>query len=126
MTKIAIPSDNGLVSEHFGYCSQFIIFEIDQNKILQKTIVDNPGHQPGSLPPFLHEKGVNQVLAGGMGSRAIDLFQQVGIDVITGVSGSVDKVIEEFLAGLLKSDKNTCHSEQGKGCGHDNTCKHED
>ena len=85
MTKIAIPSDNGLVSEHFGYCSQFIIFEIDQNKILKKTIVDNPGHKPGSLPPFLHEKGVNQVLAGGMGSRAIDLFQQVGIDVTTGV-----------------------------------------
>ena len=74
--KIAISTDNGNVSAHFGRCPEFTILEIDECKILKRDIIQNPGHHPGFLPGFLEEMGVNVVIAGGAGQRAQMLFAE--------------------------------------------------
>ena len=108
MKIIAIPSNGEEVSQHFGHCSKFYLITVDGNNILKKEFIDNPGHQPGFLPGFLNEKGVNCIIAEGMGTRAIALFQENKIEVITGASGSLDKLIEEYLKGSLKTEDNIC------------------
>ncbi len=50
--KIAVASDNGMVTAHFGHCEGFEIFEIKDNKILKNETIGNPGHRPGFLPNF--------------------------------------------------------------------------
>ena len=57
---------------------------------------------------MLAEKGVNVVIAGGMGSRAQDLFAQRDIQVITGASGSIDDALTAFIQGNLKTGPNVC------------------
>jgi predicted Fe-Mo cluster-binding NifX family protein len=52
--KIAISTDNGMVSPHFGRCPHFTIVEIKDNKVLKKEIIDNPGHRTGFLPKFFN------------------------------------------------------------------------
>jgi len=64
--KIAISTDGDIVSAHFGRCPSFTIVNIEEGKVVNKDVVDNPGHQPGALPKFLHEKGVDSIVAGGM------------------------------------------------------------
>ncbi|MDD4568583.1 MAG: NifB/NifX family molybdenum-iron cluster-binding protein [Tepidanaerobacteraceae bacterium] len=108
--KVAIPTDNKSVSAHFGHCAEFTIYDIDEKnkKVNSKEVIGNPGHEPGFLPGYLAKQGINCIIAGGMGSRAKQLFDQNNISSITGASGSADEVIQEYLAGNLVSDGNYC------------------
>ena len=108
MKKIAIPTESAKVSAHFGHCPEFTIYQIEENSIKNKEVIENPGHKPGFLPRFLSDKDVDIVLAGGMGSRAINLFNNAGVEVITGVSGDVDSCIHSYISGELDTDDNAC------------------
>ncbi|MEN8907663.1 MAG: iron-sulfur cluster carrier protein MrpORP [Clostridiales bacterium] len=109
MIKIAVASENENVTEHFGHCKNFNIFEIENNQITKTSSIDNPGHKPGFLPKFLNEKGVNIIISGGMGKSAIDIFNQNSIKVITGAVGNAKSIVEEYLKGSLKSTNSVCH-----------------
>lgn len=108
MMNIAIPTDGKNVSEHFGHCPLFYFVTVEDGKIVRKKFIENPGHQPGFLPRFLNEQGANCVLAGGMGTRAIDLFRENDIEVVTGVTGSLEQVIDQYINGDLITDGNIC------------------
>lgn len=111
--KIAIATDGNQVAHHFGRCESYTIVEIENNEVLKKSIIDNPGHEPGFLPKFLSEKGVNCILAGGMGPKAINLFREKNVEPIVGVYGSIDKVIEDFLSNKLEIGDSKCDHEEG-------------
>lgn len=116
--KIAVASDNGMVTEHFGHCESFMIFEAENSRILNHESISNPGHKPGFLPNFLNDKGVNVVISGGMGGGAVDIFNEKGIKVITGIKGDSKTVAELYLQGALKSTGSICHEHQHHGeCG---------
>ncbi len=116
--KISISTDNGSVSEHFGRCPQFTIVEIIDNKVKDKKTIDNPGHNTGgSLPEYLKEIGVDTVIAGGAGPRAVDFFRQYNINLITGITGTIDEVITQVTEGKLKTKDSTCSPGAGKGYG---------
>ena len=106
--KIAIPSQGDTFSPHFGHCPEFTIIETEVKEIINKEIIPNPGHKPGFLPKYLNEMGVDCVLAGGMGRRAVDLFEKNGIEVVTGVSGIIDNAVEQFLNNNLETDGGIC------------------
>jgi predicted Fe-Mo cluster-binding NifX family protein len=61
--------------------------------------------------------GVNVMIAGGMGGRAINLFQEYGIQTIVGIQGDIDDVIEQLLAGKLEGGESLCSPGAGKGHG---------
>lgn len=109
--KYAIPVSGGVVSAHFGHCEQFALIDIDETKkqIFKKELVDSPGHEPGLLPQWLAGKGVSLVIAGGMGSRAQNLFQQNRIGVITGIMESdPEKAVMSHVNGILATGANIC------------------
>ncbi|MGI6076948.1 MAG: NifB/NifX family molybdenum-iron cluster-binding protein [Fastidiosipilaceae bacterium] len=112
MLKIAVASDKGQVSEHFGHCEGFTIFDSEGDKILKSEIVANPGHKPGFLPNFLNDLDINVIISGGMGAGAIDIFNAHEIEVITGAAGTVEEVVKAYLAGDLESTGSVCHDHQ--------------
>ena len=116
-TKIAISTDSGFVSEHFGRCPEFTIVEIEDNKVIKKETIENPGHRTGFLPKFFSEQGVDCVIAGGAGFRAQQFFNEFRIELITGVQGKIDDVIEQILKGTLKGGESLCKPGSGKGYG---------
>ena len=68
-----------------------------------------PAHQPGVLPEWLGSLGVNYIIAGGMGSRAQNLFAGNGISVIIGAPfKSPEELASMCVAGTLKSGDNVC------------------
>lgn len=96
---------------HFGHCEKFALLDVDKQakKILGRKDVDSPPHQPGLLPSWLAEQGVNLVIAGGMGQRALQIFQSHGIQVLVGASPEApERIVGEYLAGTLKSGGNVC------------------
>ncbi|TFG08439.1 MAG: dinitrogenase iron-molybdenum cofactor [Promethearchaeota archaeon] len=119
MKKIAISTSSGQVFAHFGRAPEFTFITIDENqkKVITKEILPNPGHTVGSIPQFVHQQGAEYMISGGMGHRAQGFFSQYGIEVIVGVTGPVDDVIEKILDGTLKGGESLCAPGAGKGMG---------
>jgi len=119
--KVAVSTDSGQVSAHFGRCPEYTLAEVTDGKVSEKTVIPNPGHEPGFLPRFLAEKGVKAIICGGMGPRAQGLFAAENIEVRMGVSGPVDEVLSAFAQGRLACGASTCdHSPEGRG----HECRH--
>ncbi len=116
--KIAVASEGRNVSEHFGHCAQFVVFDVEGREIVGDHEVANPGHAPGVLPAFLKNLGARVIISGGMGGSAIGLFGDLGIQVITGARGDVTEVVRQFLAGVLETDSAVCQEHAHRGaCG---------
>ncbi|HPZ40163.1 MAG TPA: NifB/NifX family molybdenum-iron cluster-binding protein [Candidatus Atribacteria bacterium] len=121
--KIAISTEGNSVSPHFGRCPFFTIIDLEDGKVIKKEVIPNPGHEPGFIPQFLQNMGVECVIAGGAGKRAINLFQESGIQTILGVTGGVDEVIEKLKDGSLEGGESLCKpglskGHTGKECNH--------
>ena len=117
--KIAISTDSGKVCAHFGRAPEFTFITIENSEIIEKVVLPNPGHTVGSIPKFLSEQGANYIIAGGMGRRAVEFFNQYNIEVISGVEGAIDEVTKEFINGTLEGSEGICTPGAGKGYGID-------
>jgi predicted Fe-Mo cluster-binding NifX family protein len=109
--RIAVPVANGRLAQHFGHCEKFALVDVDpaMKAITASTEVEAPEHQPGLLPSWLKERGVNLVIAGGMGSRAHSLFQAASIEVLTGApADSAAAIVRQYLEGNLVTGDNAC------------------
>jgi predicted Fe-Mo cluster-binding NifX family protein len=109
--KYAVPVSGGRLSSHFGHCEEFAFFDADAEKkiINGKEILPAPEHQPGLLPAWLAGHGVNIVIAGGMGPRALEIFRQNGIDVVLGAMASEpEDAVISHLKGALTTGENVC------------------
>lgn len=115
--RIAISTDGDLVSAHFGRCPAFTLVDIVDGKTVKKEVLENPGHEPGFIPRFLHQKGAECIVCGGMGARATGFFSEFGIETIMGVSGKVADVIAKLETGSLQGGASLCKPGAGKGYG---------
>jgi predicted Fe-Mo cluster-binding NifX family protein len=115
--KVAISTDGIMVSPHFGRCPQFTIIEVRDNKLINKKVIENPGHHPGYLPQYLGQLGVNCIVAGGIGTRAMELFKIAGIETVSGVEGKIDVIIEKIVDGSLEGGESICKPGLGRGYG---------
>lgn len=107
--KIAIPTANKLLCVHFGHCDEFQIFDVADGKITKSEFITPPPHEPGLLPRWIKGLGVDTVLAGGMGSRAQNLFKENGVKIVTGVQETnPEKIVNDFLNNSLKIGDNVC------------------
>lgn len=113
--KIAIPTigNKGLkeyVSEHFGRAPTFTIVDLATNEV--KIIPNTSEHMGGSgyPPEIMANAGVEVMLCCGLGPRAIQMFEQYGIEVYVGAYGTVENTIQEWQAGKLQvaTDENAC------------------
>lgn len=106
--KICVTSQgNNLDSQvdpRFGRCQYFIIVETDTLKFeaAQNPNIEAMGGAGIRSGQFVAEKQVKAVITGNVGPNAFQTLQAAGIDVITGVSGSVKEVIEKYNKGELK------------------------
>jgi Mrp family chromosome partitioning ATPase/predicted Fe-Mo cluster-binding NifX family protein len=111
MIRIAIPTAEGKLCQHFGHCQQFALLDVDTtiNSIAATTMETPPPHEPGLLPKWIAERNVALVIAGGMGARAQSLFTDAGVKVIVGAQADLpENVVAQYLSGDLTTGVNTC------------------
>jgi predicted Fe-Mo cluster-binding NifX family protein len=108
--KIAIPvDDNGILDAHFGHCKYFILVNVDGSEILAEEKVVPPPHEPGLLPKWLADRGATDIVAGGMGQKAIQLFNQFGVNAFVGAPKlSAKELVEGFIKEEISFTANYC------------------
>ncbi|MDA8137169.1 MAG: dinitrogenase iron-molybdenum cofactor biosynthesis protein [Desulfobacteraceae bacterium] len=116
---IAIPSEQpgGLdapVGQHFGHCDMYTLVTVRDGAIGHVAVIPNVPHQQGGcMAPvqYLASKGVQQLIAGGMGFRPLMGFNQVGIQVYYGGGArTVGEAVQAAIEGRLMqfSQEHTC------------------
>ena len=116
--KVAVPIQDNRLDSHFGHAERFALLTLDDaGKITAREDAVPPPHEPGVLPRWLCEQGVNAVIAGGMGPRAVNLLEAGGVTVVTGAPvQSPETLALAFAAGTLVSVDNSCdHDHDGHG-----------
>ena len=111
--RIAIPVVGGRLAMHFGHCEEFAILQVDTEKkaVSRKELIEAPEHQPGLLPRWLAERGVDIVIAGGMGRRAQAqaLFAAENIRLAVGApAGEPEALALAYVNGTLETGSNVC------------------
>jgi predicted Fe-Mo cluster-binding NifX family protein len=107
--KVAVPVADGTLCLHFGHCQYFAIFDVENGAVKGRNDVNPPPHAPGVIPKFLNEQDVAVILAGGMGHKALELFDQFNIQVVTGASPVDPQIaVEDYLKGTLQTGANVC------------------
>lgn len=109
---IAIASEGNMVAGHFGHCTNFNLVKVENGKIEDIKSIPNPGHKPGFLPNFLNEQGANVIISDGMGGGAVQIFNEHSIEVIVGVEGNIEDVVNEYLKGNLVSTGSICNKHE--------------
>jgi predicted Fe-Mo cluster-binding NifX family protein len=118
--KICVTSQeenlNSEIDSRFGRASYFLIVNTDN---LEYESIQNPYIQAGGgagiqAAQFLANKQVVAVITGNIGPNSFQVLNEVGINVITGVSGSVKNAVERYNKGeLKKSEKPTVNEKFG-------------
>jgi predicted Fe-Mo cluster-binding NifX family protein len=109
--RVAIPIADGKLANHFGHCESFALLDIElqQRQLSDRQDVAAPPHEPGLLPRWLADQGVEMIIAGGMGQRAQDLFIKSGITVYVGAPVATPEVlVQNFMFGSLALGNNCC------------------
>jgi predicted Fe-Mo cluster-binding NifX family protein len=109
-----------MLAGHFGRCQHFTFFDVKDSKVVNRSTVQPPAHEPGIIPQWLSQQGAQIIIAGGMGMRAQQIFNQYGIGVLLGAPyGTPEEIVGHYLAGTLQTGENTCDSPgHGPGGGH--------
>ncbi|NLC03945.1 MAG: dinitrogenase iron-molybdenum cofactor [Tissierellia bacterium] len=113
--RIAVASEGNIVTEHFGHCENFNIYDVENKEVVKSESVPNPGHKPGFLPNFLNDLGVNLIISGGIGAGAITIFNDKKIEVVSGATGEAEAAVKSYLNGELKSTGSICNDHMHSG-----------
>jgi len=109
--KICITSQgdslDSQVDPRFGRCQYFIIADTENSdfEVVQNSNISGMGGVGIQSAQFIAEKQAKVVLTGNVGPNAFQGLQAAGIEIITGVSGSIKEVIEKYNKGELKTTK---------------------
>ena len=129
--KIAVPvTKNNQIDDHFGHCEFYNVFTISENNDIVdvQTLKSEQGCGCKSdIANTLSQNGVTIMLAGGIGSGAINVLNNSGIKVVRGCSGNAAELVKQYIAGLVIDSGESCktHEEHhGQGHEHGHVCNH--
>lgn len=109
--KIAIPTRDNHVDNHFGHCAYYTIITTDaDNNITGEEILESPEGCgcKSNIAGTLNQIGVSIMLAGNMGQGAVNKLTESHIKVIRGCSGEVKDVVRRYLAGEITDNEQVC------------------
>lgn len=130
--KIALPSRQNKIDDHFGHCEYFTVYTVDKDKkeILHQETVSAPTGCgcKSTIAQTLADMNVTVMLAGNMGDGAVNVLRNCGIEVLRGCSGDVRDVAASWLNGSLADSGDSCdhhHNHNDHQHHHHHGCHHE-
>ena len=105
--KIAVSSEgpgiDSQMDQRFGRCPYFVLVDTDT---MEFESVENEGAMASggagtSTGMAIAKKGIKAVLTGNCGPKAYSVLNAAGIEVYTGISGTVKSAVEQYKNGGL-------------------------
>ena len=105
MKRVAIPVTNGRLSEFFGECSEYEVYEMDNNKV-KKVVLQIPDNSNiNTLPAWAARQGITDIITFRVDKQILSLFVKNKINFFIGVPvDEAESIINDYRDGSLKSD----------------------
>ncbi len=112
--KIAVASQNRRhISGHTGRCSKFLIYDVENGRIINKTLLELPAelsfHESSPHEPHPLDE-VTVLINGGMGQGLARRLANKGIMSVITTRKDPDSAVTAYLSGRLT------HMPTGFGC----------
>jgi predicted Fe-Mo cluster-binding NifX family protein len=113
--KIAVTSQNRKdITEHAGRCRKFWVFDIEDNKVVDKELLELPKSQafhdssPHAPHPLDH---IDVLIAGGMGQGLMTRLERRGIKSVVTKEDDPEAAVLLYVSGSLRSERphRHCH-----------------
>ena len=105
MKRVAIPVNDGKLSEHFGRCSHYKIFEIDGASVGEQEYSLPEVDSIGELPAWASGKGITDIITHRIDRQIIMLFGKFKINLFVGVPiDTPENLINEYLNERIVSN----------------------
>ncbi len=108
MKHVAIPVTNNRLSEYFGECDHYLIYNTGRKVVSKKTLPALPlADVAAQLPAWLEKYRITDVISFKINPKIITLFISRKVNLYVGIPfESPDNLIEDYLQGKLESDQN--------------------
>jgi predicted Fe-Mo cluster-binding NifX family protein len=109
------------IGEHFGRVPTYTVIDTESKEV--KVIKNDTHHMGGTgyAPDLISGTGAEVMICGGLGRRAIGMFEEKCIKVYVGASGTVKEAIRMFEEGklIIATEDTACqqHAFRGEGTG---------
>ncbi len=104
--KIAIPTMDmagmdAIVGQHFGSSPAYTLYDTETK--IAESVANTSRHAGGQgyPPEILRAMGVDMLICKGLGIKALEMFTELGITVLTGAQQTVKETIDMWEAGAL-------------------------
>lgn len=106
MKRIAVPLVNGKLSEFFGNCNHYEIFEVEGEHIINRKVIAPPNKKITMLPLWASSQGITDVITYKVDVRIMELFANHKINLYVGIGSNLpEEIIQDYINGTLKSDE---------------------
>ncbi|MBD3158391.1 MAG: dinitrogenase iron-molybdenum cofactor biosynthesis protein [Candidatus Lokiarchaeota archaeon] len=111
------PDLDSQIDPRFGRCQYFVIVDSDtmQSEAIQNTAAGAARGAGIQAAQMMAQKGVQAVLTGNLGPNATQALSAAGIQMITGVAGTVRNAVESFKSGDVESSATAAPSGTAMG-----------
>jgi predicted Fe-Mo cluster-binding NifX family protein len=130
--KIAVTSQNRkTITEHAGMCRKFWIYEVDEQTVKSKALLELPKEQSfheshGDQPHPLDD--IDMLISGGMGNGLSQRLRRKGITAVITAEADPDTAVAAYLEGrlaiLLPQAVHHHEHQHAHEHGHDCGCSH--
>jgi predicted Fe-Mo cluster-binding NifX family protein len=91
------------VDPQFGRCSYFVIIDPDAGSV---SSIKNPGSEASSgagirAAEAIASEGVDTLLTGSVGPKSFSVLSEAGIEIYSGIRGTVSFALREYQSGKL-------------------------
>jgi predicted Fe-Mo cluster-binding NifX family protein len=101
--RIAIATDQDFVASGFGCCPACTIVNVEDGTIRETFIIPNAGSKHEYWAELFCRNGIKHLIVGKIGAHALSIMNWWGIEVLAGVEGRMDEVVQRFSRGELRS-----------------------
>ncbi len=116
--NIAIPVHGNRVMPRFGCTREILIVAVENGKVISKKRLPVTQEMFFSLPDFFGAEQVSMMMCGGIHPRFQQAIQEQNIELIWGLIGEWQEIVQAYLNGTLQSNPALClhrdHSYKGR------------
>lgn len=107
MKRIAIPVSHNKLSNYFGNCNSYKIFEIKEEQVFNEYDIVRNEENIENLPEILFNQNITDIVSHKIDKRIISEFSKYKIHLYVGIQReNPELIIQKYLQGSLISDVN--------------------
>lgn len=97
--RVAVSVADGMVADVDG-CQMILVADLENGQVSGRSYLDNPGGSAG--PRELERLGVQRLITAGLDGATKTAFQNAGIRILEGATGSPEAVLHAYVHGDLR------------------------